>query len=284
MTIGTSIKRIDAPGKVTGLTLYPGDINMPGQLWAKILFSGRPHARVVSVDTGAAQGLAGVVAVLTAADVPCNEYGLIDPDQPVLCGLGSAKTGSDVVRFVGDQVALVVAETEELAEVALALIRVEFEDLPIITDPRQAMTPGAVQLLPGVVHNILDTLQIRKGNVESAWEDCTAIIEANYETPMQEHAYLQPEAGIAYIDELGRVTVKVAGQWAHEDQLQIAHALAISPDRVRVIYPAIGGAFGGREDLSIQIVLALAAYKLNRPIKMIWSRSESIVGHHKRHA
>ncbi|MBL8107992.1 MAG: molybdopterin-dependent oxidoreductase, partial [Anaerolineales bacterium] len=104
------------------------------------------------------------------------------------------------------------------------------------------------------------------------------------QTPMQEHAYLQPEAGLAHIDEEGRVTVWVAGQWTHEDQHQIAHALNLPPEKVRVIYPAIGGAFGGREDMSVQIVLALAALKLQRPVKIIWSREESIIGHHKRHA
>jgi CO/xanthine dehydrogenase Mo-binding subunit len=286
--IGASLARVDAAGKVTGQTLYPGDIDLPGQLWMKILFAGRPHARIRRIDTARAEAHPGVVAVFTAKDVPNNEYGLIVNDQPVLCGPGSGKEGADVVRFVGDQVALVVAETEKIAAAALKLIHVDYEDLPVLTDPREAMRPGAPELIPGVANNTLKHYRIRKGNLESAWAQCDAIIEGRYHTPMQEHAYLQPEAGLGYIDDEGRVTVKVAGQWAHEDQLQIAHALNLPPEKVRVIYPAIGGAFGGREDMSVQIVLGLAALRLHergigRPVKIIWSREESIIGHHKRH-
>lgn len=281
--IGHSLPRIDAVGKVTGQTRYPGDIDLPGQLWMKILFAGRPHARLKRLDTSKAEHHPGVVAVFTAKDVPNNEYGLILPDQPVLCGPGSTKAGTDVVRFVGDQIALIVAETEKVAAQARDLIEIEWEDLPIITDPREAMQPGAIQILPEVEHNILKHNRIRKGDVANAWAECAAIVESYYHTPMQEHAYLQPEAGLGYIDDEGRVTVVVAGQWTHEDQLQIAHALQLPPEQIRVIYPAIGGAFGGREDMSVQIVLALAAWKLNRPVKIIWSREESIIGHHKRH-
>ncbi|MDW8327061.1 MAG: xanthine dehydrogenase family protein molybdopterin-binding subunit, partial [Anaerolineales bacterium] len=283
MAIGSSLARIDAFGKVTGETRYPGDIDLPGQAWMKILFARRPHARIKRLDTSKAEAHPGVVAVLTAKDVPNNEYGLIIPDQPVLCGPGSDKPGADIVRFVGDQVALVIAETEKAAAQARDLIEIEWEDLPVITDPRVAMQPGAPQIVHSAPGNVFKHYRIRKGDVDSAWAECAAIVEAEYHTPMQEHAYLQPEAGLGYIDEEGRVTVIVAGQWAHEDQLQIAHALNLSPEKVRVIYAAIGGAFGGREDMSVQIVLALAAYKLRRPIKIIWSREESIIGHHKRH-
>jgi CO/xanthine dehydrogenase Mo-binding subunit len=253
----------------------------------KILFAGRPHARLRAVDVSRAEQLPGVVAVLTAKDVPNNEYGLGVPDQPVLCGPGSAKPGADVVRFTGDQVALVVAETEKIAAQARDLIQVDYEDLPVVTDPRESMRPGALPLFPDR-DNVIEHFRIRKGDVNSAWAECDAIVECDYHTPMQEHAYLQPEAGLSYIDEAGRITVKVAGQWAHEDQLQIAHSLNLPPEQIRVIYPAIGGAFGGREDMSVQIVLALAALRLSqrgiqRPVKIIWSREESIVGHHKRH-
>jgi CO/xanthine dehydrogenase Mo-binding subunit len=282
-SIGHSLPRIDALGKVTGVTQYPGDIDLPGQLWMKILFAGRPHARILRMDTSQAEAHPGVVAVFTAKDVPHNEYGLIMPDQPVLCGPGSEKEGADVVRFVGDQVALVIAETERAATEACALIEIEWEDLPVVTDPRAAMQPGAPQILPGIEQNILKHNRVRKGDAASAWAECDIIIESEYHTPYQEHAYLQPEAGLAYIDDEGRVTVMVAGQWTHEDQEQIAHALGLPREQVRVIYPAIGGAFGGREDMSVQIVLALAAWKLRRPVKIIWSREESIIGHHKRH-
>ncbi len=286
--IGQPIERIDARGKVIGETLYPGDVDMPGQAYMKILFAGRPHAIIHSIDTAEADAIPGVIASFTAKDVPVNEYGLIMNDQPVLCGLGSGKPYTDRVRFIGDQVAVVVADTEEIATRGRDLIKVEYEDLPVNTDILKAMEDDAVLLHPDRGSNIFCHYRIRKGNVDDGFAKADVIIEGEYHTPAQEHAYLQPEAGLGYIDEEGRVTVKVAGQWTHEDQQQIAHALNIPIDQVRVSYAAIGGAFGGREDMSVQIVLALAAWRLhqrgiNRPIKVIWSREESIIGHHKRH-
>ena len=287
-TIGESVRRVDAFSKVTGEALYPGDINMPEQAMMKILFAGRPHAIVRRIDTSKAEALEGVLAIFTARDVPNNEYGLIMPDQPVLCGPGSGKPGADRVRFVGDQVALAVAETEEIAARALELIEVEYEDLPVLTNPRDSMAGGAELIHPELESNVFAHFRIRKGDVERGFDQADVIIEGEYRTPAQEHAYLQPEAGLGYIDDQGRVTVNVAGQWTHEDQEQIAHALGLPKEKVRVMYPAIGGAFGGREDMSVQIVLALAAWRLsqrgiNRPVKTIWSREESIIGHHKRH-
>ncbi len=281
--VGQSVTRIDAVGKVTGQTLYPGDISMPGMLYMKILFAGRPHARIKRLDVTKAGTYPGVVAIYTAQDVPNNEYGLGIPDQPVLVGPGSAKEGADVARFVGDQVALVVADSEKAAAHARDLIEIDWEDLPLVTDPRVAMKDGATLLFPEKGTNVMAHFRIRKGDVEEAFKQSAVVVEGEYETPWQEHAYLQPEAGLAYIDDEGRVTVKVAGQWTHEDQEQIEHALQLPKEQIRVIYPAIGGAFGGREDMSVQIVLALAAWKLRRPVKIIWSREESIVGHHKRH-
>jgi CO/xanthine dehydrogenase Mo-binding subunit len=288
-TVGKSHPRVDAFGKVTGATLYPGDRNYDDELWMEILFAGRPHARVSDINISQAEALPGVVAVLTAKDVPVNEYGLQVPDQPVLCGPGSAKEGADIVRFVGDQVVLVVAETEKIASQARDLIRVDYEDLPVLTDPRQAMAPGAYQIHSHAAGNVATYDRIVKGDVDPVWSSCDVIVEDKYRTPVQEHAYLQPEAGSAYLDADGRITVHVAGQWTWEDQQQIAHALDLPPERVRVVYDAIGGAFGGREDMSVQIVLALAVLRLAerdiyRPIKIIWSREESIIGHCKRHA
>ena len=291
--------RIDAVGKVTGEARFPGDLNDPNQAYMKILFARRPHALIRRLDTSHAEALAGVLAVFTAKDVPNNEYGLITPDQPVLCGPGSNKPNADRVRFIGDQVALVVAESERIAENALHLIEVEYEDLPVVSDPVKAMQPDAFLLHPDVDtypairpmpnSNVMHHYQIRKGDVDAALAGADVVIEGEYHTPVQEHAFLQPEAGVGYIDDEGRVTVEVAGQWTHEDQEQIAHALGLPREQVRVIYPAIGGAFGGREDMSVQIVLALAAYRLHargidRLIKIIWSREESMIGHHKRHA
>ena len=281
--IGQSVKRIDALGKVTGETPYPGDIDMDGQLWLKIKYSDRAHARVVSVDTLIAKELPGVVAVFTSLDVPVNEYGLTKKDQPVICGPGGDIEGTDIVRCYMDHVAIVVAENEEIAAHAVDLIDVTYEDLPTVFDADTALTDDAPQLHHDSPNNIIDHFLIRKGDMDAGWAQADVVVEGEYRTTWQEHAYLQPEAGLGYIDEGGRVTVVVAGQWTHEDQEQISHALGLPEEQVRVIYPAIGGAFGGREDMSVQIVLALAAWKLKRPIKTLWSREESILGHHKRH-
>ncbi len=286
--IGKSLRRIDALGKVTGETDFPGDINLPNQAYMKILFAGKPHARIKRIDSTQAAEMEGVLAVFTAADVPVNEYGLSIPDQPVLCGPGSSKPYADRVRFVGDQVALVVAESEQIASQACKMIAVEYEDLPVVVDPIAAMQSDSVLLHPDKGSNVFCHYRIRKEADGDLFRDADIIVEGHYQTPAQEHAFLQPEAGLGYIDEEGRVTVIVGGQWVHEDREQIAHALNIDEENVRVIYPAVGGAFGGREDMSVQIVLALAAWRLHqrgidRPVKNIWSREESIIGHHKRH-
>jgi CO/xanthine dehydrogenase Mo-binding subunit len=254
-------------------------------LFMKTLFAERPYARVKGIDTSKAEAAPGVAAVYTARDVPVNEYGLQIPDQPVLCGPGSSKPYTDIVRFVGDQVAVVVAETEAQAAAALKLIEVDYEDLPALLDPISAMAPGAPILHPDRGQdNICVHYRIRKGDIETGFEKADVVVTGEYKTPVQEHAYLQPEAGLSYLDEEGRVTVVCAGQWTHADRGSIAHSLGLPEEQVRVIYPAIGGAFGGREDLSVQIVLALATLKLRRPVKIIWSRRESIIGHGKRHA
>jgi len=285
VSIGQNIKRTDAVAKVTGAAPYPGDIDMPDQLWMKIRFSDRPHARILSIDTSAAEALPGVHRVFTAQDVPVNEYGLMAKDQPVLCGPGSHSSipGDDRVRCYMDMVALVVADNEAIAAEGVRLIKIEYEDLPAVFDMEEAIKDGAPLIREGNPNNILVHYRIRHGDIDDGFAKADVIIEGDYETGYQEHAFLQPEAGVGYLDEEGRVTVVVAGQWTHEDQGLIAHALALPEEQVRVIYPAIGGAFGGREDMSVQIVLALAAYKLQRPVKAIWSREESIHYHHKRH-
>ena len=287
-TIGKPLPRVDARGKVTGETPYSGDLTRKGMLHMKMLFAGRPHARVKWIETGKAEAAPGVMAVYTARDVPLNEYGLQWQDQPVLCGPidgNNTKPGTDIVRFVGDQVAAVVARTEAEAAAAVKLIEVGYEDLPVVTDPVEAMKPDAQRVHSEIGDsNVCVHYKIRKGNVEDGFAKADVIVESDYRTPVQEHAYLQPEAGLAYIDEDGHITLECGGQWTHEDQHQVAHALNMPNESVRIIYPAIGGAFGGREDMSVQIVLALAAWKLQRPVKIIWTRQESIIGHGKRHA
>lgn len=275
-TVSRPVIRKDSWAKVTGQARYAGDVSMPNMLHMKLVFAGRPHARILSLDTGQARQAPGVVAVFTAADVPVNRYGLITPDQPVLC--------FDKVRFVGDQLCAVVAETLDQAEKAAKLVRIEYEELPVLDDPLEAMQEGAPLVHDDKPGNLCHRIQVRRGDVEAALAQADVIVEREYFTPMQEHAYLEPEAGLGYIDEQGRVTVRTSGQSTHDDLRQIAQALDLPEEQVRVVYGAIGGAFGGREDISVQIVLALAAWKLQRPVKITWSREESITGHGKRHA
>ena len=282
-----SIHRIDAAGKVTGAALYPGDITPENLLHGKILFSGQPHGRLLSISLEKALAVPGVVAIFTAKDVPVNEYGLIMPDQPVLVGLGSSKPHADVSRWEGDQVAIIVAETELAAAQARSLIEMEWEPLPIVTDMFVALK-DEVLLHPDMGTNVVKHLKIRKGDMDAGWAAADVVLEGQYHLPYQEHAYLQPEAGVGFVDEDGRITIQIAGQWTHEDREQVAHALGLPEEQVRIIYPAIGGAFGGREDMSLQIVLGLAVLRLHqkgidRPVRIIWSREESIRGHHKRH-
>ncbi|MFM8322617.1 MAG: xanthine dehydrogenase family protein molybdopterin-binding subunit [Chloroflexota bacterium] len=286
--IGQSSLRVDAQAKVTGEAQFACDLNLPGQAYMKILFAGRPHAIVKRVETAAAEAVPGVLAVLTSRDVPVNEFGYYITDQPVLVGPGSPKPYTDRVRYVGDKIALVIAESEHIAEKARRLIEVEYEDLPVVTGPEQAMQPDAVVLHPDKGSNVFAHRKTRKGSVELGFAMADVIVEAVYQTPAQEHAFFNTESGVGYIDEEGRVAMMVTGQWAHKDRSEIAHALGLPEERVRVIYPVVGGAFGGREDIGVQIVLGLAALKLHergipRPVKVVLTREESMIDHCKRH-
>ncbi len=291
--MGEIVARLDAEDKTTGAARYPGDRWPEGVAHAVIVFTDQPHARITRLDTSAAEAADGVLLVVTAADVPVNEYGLTMADQPVLIGpttTGRSSVPADVSRWEADQLAVVVADTATQALAAAALIEADWDQLPILADLDAALADDAPMLHPenGLDTNAYYHLVVRKGDVADAFARADVIVEGTYRVPYQEHAYLQPEAALAYVDDEGRPTVEIAGQWTHEDREQIAHALDLPDEAVRVIYPPIGGAFGGREDMSMQIVLALAAQKLwakgiERPIRSQWSREESIVGHHKRH-
>ena len=292
MSVGAAPARIDAPAKLTGTAEYPSDRIPADALWAMAVFTDQPHARLTGLDFSAAEAVDGVVAVFGSADVPVNEFGLTMADHPVFVGLehsGRSHLPCDVSRWEADRLALVVAETPDAAREGAVAIDARWEPLTVLADIDQSLA-SSTMIHPenGAPSNAYYSLRIRKGDTAQGWADADVVVESTYEFPYQEHAYLQPEAGLAYIDEEGRVTVEVAGQWTHEDQEQVAHALDLPAERVRVIYPAIGGAFGGREDISVQIVLGLAAMKLHergidRPVATVWSREESIVGHGKRH-
>src|SRR5262249_10234975 len=230
--IGASLPRPDALGKVTGATNYPGDLVRPGMLHLKVVFAHRPHARIRSIDTGAALAHPGVVAVLTATDVPFNAYGLIEHDQPALCG--------EKVRFEGDKVALVVAGSVAAANARARLAAVEYEELPGVADPRAAMAPGAPLVHDAHGSNVLFHMPIRKGDIGQGFAQADVVIEDEFQTSWQDHAFLQPEAGIAYVDEQGRLVIETGGQWLHEYRRQIAQILQMAEGRIVIRYAATG--------------------------------------------
>lgn len=295
MSVGEGAGRVDALDKVVGRAAFPADRIPADALVAKVVFTDRPHARLRALDLEPARAVPGVIAVFGSADVPVNEYGLTMFDQPVFVGTdhsGASSVPCDVSRWEADHLALVVAETAAAADAGSVAVAdaARWDDLPVVGDIDAALADGAALVHPdnGLSTNAYTHYRIRKGDMDAGWASAAVVAEHTYEVPYQEHAYLQPEAALSYVDDEGRVTVEVAGQWTHEDREQIAHALALDDEQVRVIYPAIGGAFGGREDTSVQIVMALAALRLaaageRRPIGVRWSREESIVGHHKRH-
>jgi CO/xanthine dehydrogenase Mo-binding subunit len=273
--IGSAIPRPDAAGKVTGVANYPADLITPAMLRLKVVFAHRAHARILAIDTSAACAFPGVVAVLTSADVPANAFGLVEADQPLLC--------HDVVRFYGDRVALVVAETQAAADHAARLVQISYADLPAVFDPQHAMQPAAPLVHASRSTNILAQCEMRKGNASEALSMADVVLEGSFQTSWQEHAFMQPEAGIAFYDESGRLVIETAGQWLHEDRRQIASLLQLPEDQVVIRYAEIGGAFGGREDLTVQPLVALATFHTKRPSAIVWSREESLMAHHKRH-
>ena len=273
--VGRSLPRPDARAKVTGEATFAADLYFEGMLHARVLRSRYPHARLLRVDTSRAKTLPGVVAVLTADDVPgAKNHGLVRPDWPVLA--------YDKVRYVGDAIALVAAETEEIAEKALELIQVEYEPLPVVTSPQMALASDAP-----LVHdtgNLLKHIKVRKGDMEKGFAEADVIVEREYRTPSLDHAFLEPEAGVAAIDEDGKITVYVGSQIPFDDRRQIAASLAIPEQKVRVKATQVGGAFGGKEDISVQIHVALLAQATGRPVKLVFTREESMIVHPKRHA
>ena len=238
MSVGASTARFDALAKTSGQAEYPADRVPADALIAKVVFSGQAHARMTGLDTTAASAVPGVVAVITAADVPVNEYGLTKFDQPVLIGPSNAPSVSvetNVSRWEADKIAVIVAETADAAEAGSAALMVEWQPLPLVPDIDSARS-DALLVHPEDETNTYYHLRIRRGDIELGWQQATVVVEGTYRLPYQEHAYLQPEAATAWIDEAGRVAVEVAGQWAHEDQAQIAHSLDLDPSDVRVIW------------------------------------------------
>lgn len=271
--VGASIRRNDAVGKVTGETKYGGDLAGPDVLVAKVLRSEHPHAELLAIDCTAARALPGVVGVYTHADVPgTNKHGLIRRDQEVLA--------TRFVRYTGDAVALVVASDHRVAEAACKLIKVDYKVLPGVFSIDEALAPDAPRIHPE--GNILGRKPIVKGNAEAALAEAAVVVSATYETQCVDHAFLDVEAGMAHMDG-ETLVIHASGQWVHEERRLIALALGLETERVRVIQPATGGAFGGREDIGIQIYLGMAALKLRRAVRLDFDRTESMTARHKRH-
>ena len=275
-------RRDDAIPKVTGEFAYSSDLEAPGMLWGRTVRSPHPHARIVSVDLGPALALPGIHAVLTHADVPGEKtYGLEFADQPVLA--------VDRVRYHGEPVALVAADHPEQARRAAEAIVVEYELLPVVSDMELAVeSPPIHDGRPTAGHgyrdddrpNVLRSIELFHGDPEAGGD---VTVSGVYEVGTQDQAFLGPESGLAVPDGEGGVDIYVATQWLHVDRDQIAPCLALPAEMVRVHLAGVGGAFGGREDLSMQIHASLLALHTGRPIKIVYDRSESFVGHVHRH-
>ncbi|WP_318215164.1 molybdopterin cofactor-binding domain-containing protein [Streptomyces sp. SCL15-6] len=278
--VGTDALRPDGTLKVRGAFAYASDLRWDGMVWGATLRSPHPSARIVRLGTARALALPGVVAVLTHRDVPGSpRYGMKVADQPVLA--------ADRVRYQGEPVALVAADHPETARRALRLIDVEYEELPALTDPEDA-----VRGLGPLVHeervdggrgNVVRHVRIRHGDMARARRLADVVARGVYEVGMQDQAFLGPEAGLAIPAEDGGVDVLVSTQWLHDDRHQMCAALGLPPEKVRLTLSGVGGAFGGREDVSVQIHAAMLALHTGRPVKMSYHREESFFGHVHRH-
>ena len=269
--VGDSPVRPDGILKVTGDFAYGSDLWMEDMIWGVTVRSPHPHARIVSIDIGPALATPGVYAVLTAEDVPGrNAVGLEHDDQPVLA--------VDVVRYQGEPVALVAADHPEVARQAAKKVEVIYEELPAVTNARAALDPSAPK-----VHeqgNLLRHLKIRKGDQHVV---APVVVGLDFEVGMQDQAFLGPESGLAVPAEDGGVDLYVSTQWLHIDQRQICQALGLPAEKVRLTLAGVGGAFGGREDLSMHVHACLLALHTGKPVKMVYNREESFFGHVHRH-
>ncbi|HEU4495335.1 MAG TPA: molybdopterin cofactor-binding domain-containing protein, partial [Rubrobacteraceae bacterium] len=272
--VGEHTERADGVPKVKGEFEYSSDLWMDGMLWGATLRSPHPHANIWSIDTAEAEEMPGVHAVLTHEDVPGRKvYGMEVPDQPVLAW--------ERVRYQGEAVAIVAADHPETARRALEKIAAQYEVLAPLTDPEEAVKEDAPRLhLSG---NVLKRIDVLHGDVAEAEASADVVVSGEYEVGMQDQAFLGPESGLAVPDGQGGVDLYISTQWLHLDQAQVAESLGLDPEQVRLTLSGVGGAFGGREDLSMQIHACLLALETGRPVKMAYNREESFFGHVHRH-
>jgi len=272
--VSRSLGRIGGRDLVRGRTTFAEDLRVDGALVLKVLRSKRHHARILGIDIAKAQNVPGVAAVLTAADIPgVNHYGVIIKDQPLLA--------QDKVRFAGEAIALVAAESEEAADEALEAIGIRFQDLPPVLDPETALAPETA-----LVHekgNLLNRRTVRSGDVEEGFRRSAIVVERTYHTQRVEHSYLEPDAGSGAIDEEGRLVIHACTQNPHYDRKDVAALLGLEEERVRIVQTATGGGFGSKLDLTVQGFIALALYHLRRRVRMVFSREEAFLATSKRH-
>jgi CO/xanthine dehydrogenase Mo-binding subunit/aerobic-type carbon monoxide dehydrogenase small subunit (CoxS/CutS family) len=275
--IGHNVRRLDAPSKVSGRLRYAADIKMHDMLQMQVLRSPHPHANIVSIDTSEAEAMDGVVCVITSDDVPAETdgFGVFVHDQPIMA--------RGKVRHVGEAIAAVAAEDLVSARRALSKIKVEYEELPGVYDPEEAMKAGAAVVHDYAADNIVKHIPVRKGDVASGFASADIVLEDDFSTQQVEHAYLEPEAGIAYVDPDDVIVVMSPSQNITHHRHMLAHILGQPINKVRFIMSPVGGGFGGKEDMIYQGMLALMAMKTNRPVQLNFTREESIIASAKRH-
>jgi len=275
--IGHSQVRPDAVEKVTGEAIYTDDLVFDKMLFAHVRRAGVPHAILKSLDISKAKALPGVIAVLTAKDIPAeHNHGLVIYDWPVMVGIGER------VRYVGDALAIVAAETQETAEQAAGLIEAEFEPQTVVRDAVQSYQPEAPKLHES--GNLLKHIKVRKGDMDAGFAKADLILEHTFHTAITDHAFLEPECSIAVPREDGRMEIYVGSQIPYQDRTQVARVLGWPEEQVRIIGQLMGGGFGGKEDVMGQILAAMLANASRRPVKLLFDRHESLIAHPKRHA
>ncbi len=274
--VGHSVPKVDARIKVTGQAKYATDLILANMLHMKVLRTPHPHAIIRKIDFRKAMEIPGIVKIITKVDVPeLKNFGLIFKDQPVLVGIG------EKTRYLGDALAIVIGEKENLIDKALKAIRVEYDELEVITDPLRAMEEDAPSIHES--GNIACVHKLDKGDIVQGFMDADLIVFNEFKTQHLEHVPMQPDAGMAVMDEDGTIRIWAATQWIHDTRVDVAQALNMPVEKIRIIQPTIGGAFGKREDVIVQLHLAIAARAVRRPIKTVYSREESIISTSKRH-
>ncbi|MHA1599404.1 MAG: xanthine dehydrogenase family protein molybdopterin-binding subunit, partial [Alphaproteobacteria bacterium] len=280
--VGKRLTRTDAPGKAAGKTPYAGDYVMPGMLHAKVVRADIASARLTRLDVSKARALEGVVCVITAADLPDR---MAATDIPGQTGQKRLNTDQQIlvkerVRYFGEPLALIAAETRDIADHAMELVEFDLEPIPGVYDPEDALQPGA-PIVQGT-DNIVAQHKIKKGDVEVGFAVADVIVENTFKTPFQEHAFLEPEVGLAWTDENDVVNIRVATQ-VIEHFRAIADAIGVPHNKVRIRGAMVGGGFGGKEDMTVEVYLAHLAKHTGRPVRLEYTREDSFVGHGKRH-